>query len=82
MASSLKKTGVTGSLLCQMAERGGVMTSDHRGFPPSKRFLPLLRRGLAELRREPACGRTRYNIWHVTPKGWAALGLKEPADQI
>lgn len=77
MPSPIKKTGVTGGLLTAMAKRGGRMTSDHRGFPPFKVFVPLHRRGL--VRFERAGVRTcRYNVWHLTPKGWAATGMQPP----
>lgn len=80
MASAIKRTGRTGSMLVAMANRGGCMTSDHRGFPPSRVFLPLRTRGLVELQR--AGLRTcRYNVWSLTPKGWAATGMQPPVPE-
>ncbi|MFZ3481956.1 hypothetical protein [Sphingomonas sp. 3-13AW] len=79
MPSPIKKTGRTGSLLTAMAKRGGSMTADYRGFPPSRIFLPLRRRGLVELSREGAYSTHRYNIWRLTQKGWDAAGMKPPA---
>lgn len=78
MPSQIKTTGVTGGMLVAMARRGGCMTADHRGFPPSRVFLPLRRRGLVELRRA-GMPRSRYNVWHLTPKGWDAAGMTPPA---
>jgi hypothetical protein len=77
MPSIIKKTGVTGSMLTAMARRGGRMTADYRGFPPSRVFLPLRRRGLVELRRA-GLPRSRYNVWHLTPMGWDATGMSPP----
>ncbi len=81
MSSAIKKTGVVGSMLTAMAKRGGRMTADYRGFPPSRVFLPLRRRGLVELRRAGAHPTHRYNVWHLTPKGWNATGMTPPADE-
>lgn len=75
MASAIKKTGVTGSMLTAMARRGGQMTADYRGFPPSRVFLPLRRRGLVVLRRHGEFRTHRYNVWHLTQKGWDATGI-------
>lgn len=77
MASTIKKTGKVGNMLTAMAHRGGRMTADYRGFPPSHVFLPLRRRGLVELRRS-GMHRCRYNVWHLTDKGWDAIGMKPP----
>lgn len=79
MPSKLKTTGVTGRMLTSMADRGGCMTADHRGFPPSSVFLPLRRRGLVELCRQGA-RLSRCNVWHLTPKGWDAIGMTPPVD--
>lgn len=65
-------------MLVAMARRGGRMTADHRGFPPSSEFLPLRRRGLVTLVRD-GMRTCRYNVWHLTPKGWEASGLR-PAE--
>lgn len=78
MASKIKRAGVTGTMLVAMAQRGGRMTADYRGFPPSKVFLPLRRRGLVELHRAQQSARTSYNVWHLTPKGWDATGMQPP----
>lgn len=80
MASAIKRSGVTGSMLVAMAKRGGRMTADHRGFPPSKVFLPLRRRGLVELRRQGSFGSCRYNVWQLTDKGWGASGMTRPVE--
>lgn len=77
MPSTIKKAGVTGSMLAAMAKRGGCMTADYRGFPPSRVFLPLRRRGLVELRRA-GLPRSRYNVWHLTERGWKATGMTPP----
>lgn len=77
MASNIKRTGATGTMLVAMALRGGRMTADHRGFPPSKVFLPLRRRGLVALTRE-GIRTCRYNVWRLTPKGWDATGMQPP----
>ena len=79
MPSAIKKTGVTGTMLTAMARRGGIMTADRSGCPPSHVFLPLRRRGLVELRRTQRSPRTRYNVWHLTPRGWDATGMTPPA---
>lgn len=78
MPSRIKRTGRTGAMLVAMAKRGGSMTSDHRGFPPSRVFLPYRRRGLVEFVREDGMGRCRYNVWRLTPKGWEASGMSPP----
>lgn len=80
MASAIKRAGVTGSMLMAMAKRGGRMTADYRGFPPSKVFLPLRRRSLVELKRS-GLPKSRHNIWHLTPKGWEATGMQPPVDE-
>lgn len=77
MPSRLKIDGVTGRMLTAMARRGGCMTADHRGFAPSSVYLPLRRRGLVELRRQGA-RLSRHNVWHLTPKGWGAIGMTPP----
>ncbi len=81
MPSVIKRDGVTGSLLVRIAKRGGAMLADRSGWPPSKVFLPLRQRGLVELRREQRSPRTRYNVWHLTPKGWDATGMTPPAPE-
>jgi hypothetical protein len=73
MASKIKINGNVGNMLTAMANRNGSMTCDHRGFPPSHVMLPLRRRGLVELKRT-GLPRSRYNIWHLTQKGWDAIG--------
>jgi len=78
MASVIKRDGVRGRMLVAMARRGGQMTADRSGFPPSRVFLPLRRDGLVELRRTQRSPRTRYNVWHLTPKGWDATGMTQP----
>lgn len=78
MASTIKRAGVTGSMLMAMARRGGQMTADRSGFPPSRVFRPLRERGLVELHRTQRSPRTRYNIWHLTSKGWDATGMQPP----
>lgn len=80
MASTIKRTGKTGSMLVAMAQRGGRMTADHRGFPPSSEFLPLRRRGLVTLIRSGIL-KCRYNVWHLTPKGWEVTGM-QPVDPV
>jgi hypothetical protein len=80
MPSVIKRTGRSGSMLVAMAKRGGRMTSDHRGFPPSRVFLPLRARGLVEFSRE-GLRTCRYNIWRLTPKGWAATGMQPPVQE-
>lgn len=79
MPSTIKTDGRVGSMLSSMADRGGSMTADHRGFPPSKVFLPLRRRGLVALTRQGAF-RTRYNIWRLTEAGWGAIGRTPPVE--
>lgn len=77
MPSQIKRTGLKGTMLRRIADRGGFMTSDHRGFPPSSVMLPYRRRGLLELRRTGAL-KCRYNVWHLTQKGWDAIGMTPP----
>lgn len=79
MASAIKRNGVSGSLLMSMADRGGRMTSDYRGFPPAKLFHPLQRRGLVEMNRVGGLGRMRYTVWNLTRKGWDAIG-RQPSE--
>lgn len=81
MASVIKRTGITGSMLVRMAKRGGGMLADRSGFPPSSVFLPLRRRGLVDLVRTQRSPRTRYNVWSLTPKGWAATGMQPPVPE-
>lgn len=73
MTSKIKATGVTGSMLHAMADRHGTMTADRSRFPPSWVFFPLRRKGLVELKRV-GIGKCRYNVWHLTDKGWDAIG--------
>lgn len=80
MASKLKKNGVAGCMLTQMANRRGRMTADRSGFPPSKVFKPLKRRGLVFLKREKHYATYGYNVWHLTQKGWDAIGITPPED--
>lgn len=80
MPSTIKTTGVTGTMLAAIAQRGGRMTTDRSGFAPSRVMLPLRRRGLVELRRK-GVGKCRYNIWHLTEKGWIATGGRPETDQ-
>lgn len=80
MVSFIKKTGKTGNMLTAMANRGGRMTTDHRGFPPSKVMLPLRSRGLVELKRQ-GIRTCRYNVWHLTQKGWDAI-RRQPAEPV
>lgn len=77
MPSSIKANGNTGNMLREMAGRGGTMTTDARNFPPSRVMRPFSRRGLVELHRAGA-GRRRTNVWHLTPKGWDAIGMTPP----
>lgn len=82
MPSTVKRTGRVGTLLASMAERGGTMTSDHRGFPPAHVFLPLRRRGLVVLDRIPTLGgRCRYSRWSLTDRGWRTIGLAPPVPE-
>ena len=77
MPSRIKLTGKVGCMLRQMADRGGTMTTDCRFFPPSKVMHPFHRRGLVVLRRSGIL-KSRYNQWHLTPKGWDAIGRSPP----
>lgn len=77
MASKIKTHGNAGNMLMSMAARGGCMTTDRLHFPPSKVMFPLRRRGLVTLKRE-GVGLSRFNVWHLTDKGWAAIGLIQP----
>ncbi len=79
MASRIKPDGKTGRMLSAMAKRGGNMTCDYRGFPPSKVMLPLRRRGLVALNRQ-GLRTCRYNIWSLTKEGWQATGMNPPVE--
>jgi hypothetical protein len=81
MTDKIKATGVTGRLLHVMADRGGELTTDCRGFPPSKVMLPLKRRGLVVLKRTPMVKRYGVpgrNIWHLTQKAWDRISRSKP----
>ena len=78
MSSKIKETGLIGTMLRRIAVRGGRMTTDYAGFPPAKVMKPFQRRGLVELVRQGPTGTCRYSVWHLTPKGWAAIGMTPP----
>jgi hypothetical protein len=81
MTDKIKATGVTGRLLHAMADRGGDLTTDCRGFPPSKVMLPLKRRGLVVLNRTRTMksrGIPGRNIWYLTQKAWDRISRSKP----
>jgi hypothetical protein len=81
VASKVKKNGIMGSLLNRMADRGGNMTSDYRGFPPSWVFWPAERKGYVTMARY-GLPKSKYTVWSLTDKGWKAIGRNKPFYEV